>query len=83
MANHQVNAGSVRWSFTIPEPRGSLVKAKVDPKPPGKPPWQRFMDLNVNAMKKFVPWLVSNLTWELGKGLLGFRRQEVLSGTSA
>ena len=47
-----------------------------------KPPLQRFMDLNVNAVKWFVgkiPWFAGNLIWEIGKWLFGFRRQPTRS----
>ena len=44
---HQVSAGSVKFSFTVSEPTVSLVKAKVDPKPP-RPP---FIDRNLKAGK--------------------------------
>ena len=48
-----------------------------------KPPWQRFMDLNLNAMKWLAPKILQNLIWEIGKWLLDFRRQHRPQVTSA
>ena len=52
-----------------------LWSASLSIEKPPKPPWQRFMDLNLNAMKWLAPWIASNLAWEIGKLTLGFRRQ--------
>ena len=50
-----------------------------------KPPWQRFMDLNVDMMKwlagnRIVRGFVGKLIWEIGKWLLGFRRHPAEAG---
>ena len=54
-------------------------------KPFSKPPWQRFMYLNVDMMKwlagnRIVWGFVEKLIWEIGKRLLGFRRQPAEAG---
>ena len=59
----------------------SMGRLVVEPKPPEKPPWyKRVKDRNLDAMKKFAPWLGKNLLWEIGKWLLGFRRQPAEAG---
>ena len=50
----------------LSSPRATLV----GPKPPVKPPWQRFMDLNWKAIKwivgnRIVQWAVGNTIWDI------------------
>ena len=58
--------------WALDQKRRTPSKAKP-PEPPEKPPWQQFMDLNVNAMK----WVVGNLIWT---GLFGRRCQPAEAG---
>ena len=62
----------VRASAGVPR-----VTAKLSPpkRQPPKPPWQWFMDLNVNAMKWLAPWILPSLIWDIGKLALGLMRQ--------
>ena len=53
---------------------GSATLSPPERKTP-KPPWQWFMDLNVNAMKWLAPKILQNLIWDIGKWILGLRRQ--------
>ena len=57
---------------------GSLA-ATASLRPVPKPPWQRFMDLNVGLAKLLkleeAAWEVGKqAAWEIGKGILGLKR---------
>ncbi len=69
--HHQASAGSVKFSFTVSEPTVSLVKAKVDPKPP-RPP---FIDRNLKAGKLVLKEGVREAIVESIKWILGLKSQ--------
>lgn len=63
----------------------SAQATRIYLEPPKKPPWQRFMDLNVDLakllkLKEAAKEIGKQVAWEIGKGILGLKRQPAERG---